>query len=394
MITKPFSPRDIFAQPVVNSSRVFLSPQRYIQGPGVIKNCGLYLSLINAKHVGVLASKRGFSAEAANVLQSLNEAGIEYSKAEFRGECSKEEIERHTNDLMSAKPDCILAVGGGKLVDAGKCIAYRLNCQVGIIPTLASNDAPCSSISVLYTVDGVKDVVEYFPQNPAFVIVDTEVIVNASERYLVAGIGDAMATWYEARVCEDNPVGSNLVGCRPTLAASAISEKCAQTLFEYGVSAAENVRNNQNSDSVERVVEANTLLSGIGFESGGLALAHPLANSYTEITRLNKKYLHGEMVAMGTLAQLAMENSEDLEKVTKFFIDIGLPVNLEQLSMHPLEQFEIDKVIDAAFKNPLIQRMKFEVTRDLILQSIKKADDLGTSFVKQYGDEAYKRLHD
>ena len=71
-------------------------------------------------------------------------------------------------------------------------------------------------------------------QNPAFVIVDTEVIVNASERYLVAGIGDAMATWYEARVCEDNPVGSNLVGCRPTLAASAISEKCAQTLFEYG----------------------------------------------------------------------------------------------------------------------------------------------------------------
>ena len=203
-----------------------------------------------------------------------------------------------------------------------------------------------------------------------------------------------MATWYEARVCEDNPVGSNLVGCRPTLAASAISEKCAQTLFEYGVSAAENVRNNQNSDSVERVVEANTLLSGIGFESGGLALAHPLANSYTEITRLNKKYLHGEMVAMGTLAQLAMENSEDLQKVTKFFIDIGLPVNLEQLSMHPLEQFEIDKVIDAAFKNPLIQRMKFEVTRDLILQSIKKADDLGTSFVKQYGDEAYKRLHD
>ena len=97
---------------------------------------------------------------------------------------------------------------------------------------------------------------------------------------------------------------------------------------------------------------------------------------------------------MGTLAQLAMENSEDLQKVTKFFIDIGLPVNLEQLSMHPLEQFEIDKVIDAAFKNPLIQRMKFEVTRDLILQSIKKADDLGTSFVKQYGDEAYKRLHD
>ena len=133
-----------------------------------------------------------------SVLTSLSKEGIAHSKAEFLGECSREEVERHANNLMSSKPDCILAVGGGKLVDAGKCIAHRLNCQVVIIPTLASNDAPCSSISVLYTSDGVKDLVEYFPQNPAFVIVDTEVIVNASERYLVAGMGDAMATWYEA----------------------------------------------------------------------------------------------------------------------------------------------------------------------------------------------------
>ena len=393
MTNKPFLPRDIFAKPIANSSRVFLSPPRYIQGPGVIRNCGLYLQLINANNVAVLASKRGFSAEASDVLTSLSKEGIAYSKAEFLGECSREEVERHANNLMSSKPDCILAVGGGKLVDAGKCIAHRLNCQVVIIPTLASNDAPCSSISVLYTSDGVKDLVEYFPQNPAFVIVDTEVIVNASERYLVAGMGDAMATWYEARVCEDNPVASNLVGCRPTLAASALSEKCAQTLFEYGVSAAENVRNNKNSDSVERVVEANTLLSGIGFESGGLALAHPLANSYTEITRLNKKYLHGEMVAMGTLAQLAMEKSKDLEKVTKFFVDVGLPVNLKQLSMSPLQQSEIDMVIETAFKNPLIQNMNFEVSKELILDSIKKADEVGTHFVSKYGDEAYRRLH-
>ena len=140
-------------------------------------------------------------------------------------------------------------------------------------------------------------------------------------------------------------------------------------------------------------MEANTLLSGIGFESGGLALAHPLANSYTEITRLNKKYLHGEMVAMGTLAQLAMENSKDLEKVTKFFIDVGLPVNLKQLSMSPLQKSEIDMVIETAFKNPLIKNMNFEVSKELILDSIKKADEVGTHFVSKYGDEAYRRLH-
>ena len=66
----------------------------------------------------------------------------------------------------------------------------------------------------------------------------------------------------------------------------------------------------------------------IGFESGGLALAHPLALAFTQIDAIHHKYLHGEMVAMGTAIQLALERSDDAEKVARFFAQIGLPIHL------------------------------------------------------------------
>ena len=66
---------------------------------------------------------------------------------------------------------------------------------------------PVLLFSVVYTTEGVQESVEFFARNPTLVIVDTEVVANADERYLVAGIGDAMATWYEAKVCRANSRG-------------------------------------------------------------------------------------------------------------------------------------------------------------------------------------------
>ena len=45
--------------------------------------------------------------------------------------------------------------------------------------------------------------------------------------------------------------------------------------------------------AVEKVIEANTLLSGIGFESGGLAGAHAIHNGFTVLDECHHMY-HGE----------------------------------------------------------------------------------------------------
>ena len=180
--------------------RVFIAPQRYIQGRDVLSSIGRYLSLLPAKRVALLMSERGSRSEGVRILKSLQSADIEHVTRIFEGECSLEEITGHANALAEGRVDCVLAAGGGKCVDAGKAIAFRLDVPVVVVPTLASNDAPCSAVSVLYTPEGGGSGIEFYPSNPAIVIVDTGIVAQAPERYLVAGIGDAMATWYEASV--------------------------------------------------------------------------------------------------------------------------------------------------------------------------------------------------
>lgn len=389
-----YSPKTVFAQADEAPPRVLVAPQRYVQGSGVIRHIGRYINaLMKVKRVAILASKRGLATEGAKIVASLSAAGIESVNAQFNGECSRPEIASQLAALDSENLDCLIAVGGGKLVDAGKCIAHRLAVPVVIVPTLASNDAPCTALSVLYTPDGVKDGVEYFPQNPALVVMDTEVVAGAGERYLVAGMGDAMATWYEAKVCLHNPDARTSLGARPTLAAAAIAETCANTLYQYGEAAAQAVRENRVTEALEKVVEANTLLSGVGFESGGLAVAHALAVAFTEIKTVHDNYLHGEMVAVGTLVQLVLEQSNEAEQVATFFARIGLPVHLGQLALSPDNPDQLATIIDATLTNGIAHHMPQPVTRESLRQAILDAHQLGVSVVANNGDEAYQRQH-
>ena len=392
MAMDTFSAKKLYGEGDHMPPLVMAAPQRYIQGPGVISSIGRYIGIINVKRAAILASRRAIVAEGARVTESLHSNHIESVDCIFDGECSLPEIEKHVAALKDENIDCLIAVGGGKPVDAGKSIAWRLDIPVVIVPTLASNDAPCSALSVLYTPEGASDVVEFYPTSPTLVVIDTDIVADANERYLVAGMGDAMATWYETRICLNNLDARTPLGARPTIAACAMAEICAHTLFEHGEAAAKSVVVNQNGTALEKVVEANTLLSGIGFESGGLALAHPMALAYTQIDELHTNYLHGEMVAMGTMVQLAMEQSGDAKKVAQFFARVGLPIHLGQFSMSPQDTNKLDIIIESAMANANSHQMPMVVTEDLLLRAIMDAHELGLRIAEEIGDEAYQRL--
>ena len=360
--------------------RVFGTAARYIQGEGVIDYAGHYLSRLGFGRCALLASARGLQAEGKRVLASAESAGLQTEVATFSGECSREEIHRHVDALkaLATPVDGVVAVGGGKIVDAGRAIAHRLKVPVAVVPTLASNDAPCAAVSVIYTPEGVTEDAEIYDQNPALVLVDSGVIVRAGERYLAAGMGDAMATWYEARACARAPHGITVYGGRPTLAATALSELCAKTIYDEGEAALEAVRRKQVNEPLERVIEANTLLSGLGYESGGLAVAHAVAQGYTVIPTVHEQFLHGEMVAMGVLAQLALESSqEELEKAATFFAAVGLPVHLRQLNLAADNPEHLQPIVAAAMAFPFIGNMPFTVTGERLLQALLDADRTG-----------------
>ena len=392
---------EYFPQPIFSRdneqaahSRVFTSPGKYIQGPGVLAKVGRYLSTLNLGSAGVLASARGHGSEVPVVEASLSHHEISYMSSVFGGECSLEEIEARTNELKPQSPDCLIILGGGKCVDAGKCIAHRLEIPAIVIPTLASNDAPCSALSVVYAPSGVfEGVVEFFPSNPAMVIVDTEIVAKAPERFLVAGMGDAMATWYEAKVCINNPDAVNMLGSRPTLAACAMGEICAHTLYADSLEAVKSVHSGNPTEELERVVEANTLLSGLGFESGGLAAAHAVAQAYTNLPIVEENYLHGEMVAMGLLTQLALENDEpEARRATEYFVSVGLPVHYGQLSLDHRDSGVLDLVVEATLNFGALSNLPFDVSPESLRDALLSANDLGINIAQQAGDEAYRRL--
>ena len=70
--------------------------------------------------------------------------------------------------------------------------------------TIAATDAPTSHSAVMYTPDGAFDDYAYFKQSPSVVMIDTTVIANAPTRFLVSGMGDALATYFEARAAATN----------------------------------------------------------------------------------------------------------------------------------------------------------------------------------------------
>ena len=380
---EPFSPERIFCGDMGRNQdppRVLISPHRYIQGKDVLDHLGRYLSILPSRRPVALMTEGSRERVGAKIEASLKRAGIETHIEIFRGECSREEVERVAAAVRKSgwAADSVIAAGGGKCMDAGKCVSFLLGVPIIICPTIASTDAPCSAVSVMYTQEGVGIGPEFFPNSPALVVVDTRLIASSPIRHFIAGMGDALATFYEARTCFRNPSARNMVGARITIAALSLAELCAKTVFEDGRKAIEAVRCGEVNLFVENIIEANTLLSGVGFESGGLSIAHAMAAGFTVIPTLHRDFLHGELVGISLIAQLILEGEKDeARKVLTFLKAVGLPATLDQLQLNIQHDARaLMEAMTAAMKEPFANTEPFEVTPQSLFSALIKADQL------------------
>ena len=188
------------------------------------------------------------------------------------------------------------------------------------------------------------NVLAFYRKNPDLVLVDTQVIALSPPRLLVAGMGDALATWFEAKTCVDGRV-KNMRGGLSTQSALALAKLCYRTLLADGADALRSVQTQVVTPALERLVEANTLLSGIGFESSGLAAAHAIHNGLTT-AEATHAYLHGEKVAFGLLAQLVLEGQSRsvLHRVLGFATEVGLPITLAEIGLTDLPKEDLQKI--------------------------------------------------
>ena len=363
------------------------APGRYVQGAGAINEIGTYVASMGTKAL-IIGGKRALALSGERVQTSLQEKGIDSVLELFLGECCDKEISRLKELAFSNGCDFLIAVGGGKVIDTGKAVAFEMKSPVVVVPTIAATDAPCSALSVIYTEDGVFDRYLVLPKNPECVLVDTTIVAKAPAYFLVAGMGDALATYWEADTCNRSCKPNALTGCTPpTRSAMALARLCYETLLEHGFAAKLAVERDVVTESVEAIVEANTLLSGLGFESGGLAGAHSVHNGFTVLEKSHGK-LHGEKVAFGTITQLFMEGRpyEQIDEVLDFCLSVGLAVCLEDLGLDSPSRDDIRAVAEAtAMEGETIHSTWFEVTADKVEAAIWAADAYGQKYKEVYG---------
>lgn len=362
-------------------ANILISPGKYVQGAGELGKLGKYAETYGKKAL-ILITASGYKRCGSIVEEGFKNSSTEIVFDYFNGECSKTEINRLVSVAEKEGCDIIIGIGGGKILDTAKAVAYYKSVPVLVCPTIASTDAPCSALSVIYSDEGVFEEYLFLPANPNMVLMDTEIIAKSPVRLTVSGMGDALATYFEARACQTSGA-TTCAGGKVTSAAMALAELCFNTLMDEGVKAKLALEAGACTPAVEKVIEANTLLSGIGFESGGLAGAHAIHNGFTILDECHHMY-HGEKVAFGTITQLVLENidAEELEDIIDWCIELGLPVTLKELGIENPTDEKLMAVAEAACApTDTLHNMPFEVTPEKVCAAIKAADAYGRYFL-------------
>jgi len=369
-----------------------------VQGEGELENLGYFVQTFG-KTALLIAHPEDVTRVKPKLDATIQKYGVTFVESSFRGECSRQEVARLKDVAKQSNCACTIGLGGGKAIDTAKCVAE--GDALIIVPTIAATDAPTSHSAVLYTEDGAFDDYSYFKQSPSVVLIDTEIIAKAPVRFLVSGMGDALSTYFEARatcrafanVNAGLPCGAREGYCPPakgTMTAMALAELCYRTLLADGVKAKIACENNQVTTALENIVEANILLSGLGFESGGLAAAHAIHDGLT-ILEGTHHYFHGEKVAFGTLAQLVLENApeEEVEELLMFSLSIGLPVCLADIGVEQVSLDELRQVAEkACIPEESVHSMPFPITVDSVTAAIVTADAIGKKFKQEvWSDE-------
>lgn len=354
------------------------APSYYVQGNGELDRLGKYVKKMGDRFLVLLSpnNKKRIGERIDAAFKSIDKH-VFY--AEFQGECSKKAIADAQDLAYQHGCDVIVGVGGGKALDTAKAVATNLgNLPTVIIPTIASNDAPCSSVAVIYNDQGVVIKALMMKHNPDLVLVDTGIIAQAPKKYLISGMGDALSTYFEARACQRSGAKTMARGtCSGT--ALALAELCYKTLLKDSSAALQAAEAHEVNPALERVVEACVYLSGVGFESGGLAAAHAINDGFAHVPQAHQAS-HGEKVAFGLLAQLILEKApqEEWDTVLTYIKSVGLPSCLADLGITEVKTEEIKKVAEAAtVPTQFTKNVRADITADEVYDAILKADELG-----------------
>ncbi len=336
----------------------------YTIGPDAYKEVVKICSPFGKKAV-VIGGERAIKAAKNKIQESVKGSELEITGFfPYGGEASVENIDRLNSIPEVIEANMIFAVGGGKAMDTCKVLAQRTNRKFFTFPTIASTCAACTSLGILYHPDGSLREYSFSTIPATHIFIDSEIIAQAPDKYLWAGIGDSMAKYYESSVSSrgDELKHSQAMGVH-------VANMCSQPFVKNGMKALNDCKNNKVSSELEEIILG--VIISTGFVSNLVSidittgLAHAIYNGFTIIPQIEKYgHLHGEIVSYGILILLIVDKQEkEFERIFNFNNTIGLPTKLEDIHC---SMDDVDSVIEKALKGIDVRHYPYRVTPEMI----------------------------
>ncbi len=333
--------------------------------PQIIKITKSPLILGKSVHTNNLRSK---------IFRDLKNQNINVNSANLQFDCCYEDISKIKSIILNNNHDSVIAAGGGKVLDSGKYIADCLNIPCITVPLSASTCAGWTALSNIYTNNGqfIKDVT--LKSCPKVLVYDHKFIQTAPSRTLASGIADALAKWYESSITSST-IDDGLVQ-----QAIQISRVLRDQLLIDGEKAFKDglEKNSSWRNTIEACGLTAGLVGGIGGEKCRTAAAHAIHNAITQIITPNK-FFHGEIVGVGLLLQLRLEEiknnnklaDQSIKQLLSLMKELDLPTTIAELGINVFENQNLEKIADFACKDESeIHFLPFEINKQDIVEVI------------------------
>lgn len=352
--------------------RVVPGPANYYSHPGSLARLEDFYSAEQLSRAVWIYGERAFAAAKPFLPQGVNAPGATHLL--FKGHCSERDVAELVQQA-GADRSVVIGVGGGALLDTAKAVARRLGLPVVAIPTIAATCAAWTPLSVWYNDAGQALHFEIFDDANFLVLVEPQIILDAPAEYLLAGIGDTLAKWYEAVVLAPQPENLPLTVRLGINNALAIRD----VLLESSEAALADQQRGEVTqafrDVVDAIIAGGGMVGGLGERYTRVAAAHAVHNGLTVLPQ-TEKFLHGTKVAYGILVQSALLGQDDvLAQLVAAYQRFNLPTTLAELEVDIHNRAELDKVIAHTLR-PVesIHALPVAVTADKLYAAFEKVE--------------------